>query len=154
MKTVEISQSGEMLTAAYEELMEKISEHVTVLAMHDEPIEGIMTTKRGLYRLKEQLERLQNRPGQKLTTGKIAEIQDISQSLMWLIEEIQQKLGIDVLEPVRLGMVGEKELKRALIQYEYLELAKEGYKYKDIKQLLSCRYDWSVSRIEKLVYRG
>ncbi len=154
MKTVEISQSGEMLTAAYEELMEKISEHVTVLAMHDEPIEGIMTTKRGLYRLKEQLERLQNRHDQVVMIGKREEIPGISQSVMWLVEEIQQKLGIDVLEPVKLGMVGEKELKRALIQYEYLELAKEGYKYKDIKQLLSCRYDWSVSRIEKLVYRG
>ncbi|OFY51851.1 MAG: hypothetical protein A2W85_09340 [Bacteroidetes bacterium GWF2_41_31] len=154
MKTVEISQSGEMLTAAYEELMEKISEHVTVLAMHDEPIDGIMTTKRGLYRLKEQLERLQNRPGQEIMTRRSEEILGLSQSLMWLIEETQQKLGIDVLESVKIGMVGEDDLKRVLIQYEYLELAKEGYKYKDIKQLLSCRYDWSVSRIEKLVYRG
>jgi hypothetical protein len=154
MKTVEISQSGEMLTAAYEELMEKISEHVTVLAMHDEPIDGIMTTKRGLYRLKEQLERLQNRPGQEIMTRRSEEILGLSQSLMWLIEETQQKLGIDVLESVKIGMVGEDDLKRVLIQYEYLELAKEGYKYKDIKQILSCRYDWSVSRIEKLVYRG
>ena len=153
MKTVEISQSGEILTAAYEELMEKISEHVTVLAMHDEPIEGIMTAKRGLYRLKEQLESPKNVLVSEMNRDIACKI-GINQSLMWLIEETQQKLGIDVLEPVRLGMLGEKELKRTLIQYDYLELAKEGYKYKDIKQLLSCRYDWSVSRIEKLVYRG
>ncbi|MFA5420174.1 MAG: hypothetical protein WC341_17105 [Bacteroidales bacterium] len=154
MKTVEISQSGEMLTAAYEELMEKISEHVTVLAMHDEPIDGIMITKRGLYRLKEQLERLQNRHDQDVMTRRSEEILGLSQSVMWLIEETQQKLGIDVLESVKIGMVGEDDLKRVLIQYEYLELAKEGYKYKDIKRILSCRYGWSVSRIEKLVYRG
>ncbi|MDP2721171.1 MAG: hypothetical protein Q8O72_00320 [Bacteroidales bacterium] len=153
MKTVEISQSGEMLTAAYEELMEKISEHVTVLAMHDEPIDGIMTAKRGLYRLKEQLESPKKLQTSEMN-GEIACKIGISQSLMWLIEETQRKLGIDVLESVKIGMVGEDDLKRVLIQYEYLELAKEGYKYKDIKQLLSCRYDWSVSRIEKLVYRG
>ena len=153
MKTVEISQSGEMLTAAYEELMEKISEHVTVLAMHDEPIDGIMTAKRGLYRLKEQLESPKNVQTSEMN-GDIACKIGIRQSLMWLIEETQQKLGIDVLESVKIGMVGEDDLKRVLIQYEYLELAKEGYKYKDIKQILSCRYGWSVSRIEKLVYRG
>jgi len=153
MKTVEISQSGEMLTAAYEELMEKISEHVTVLAMHDEPIDGIMTAKRGLYRLKEQLKSPKNVQTSEMN-GDIACKIGINQSLMWLIEETQQKLGIDVLESVKIGMVGEDDLKRVLIQYEYLDLAKEGYKYKDIKQLLSCRYGWSVSRIEKLVYRG
>ena len=143
-----------MLTAAYHDLLEKISDHVMVLAMHDEPIDGIMTAKRGLYRLKEQLGRLQNMNDKELITGKNVKIPGLSQSMMWLIEETQQKLGIDVLEPVKIGMVGEDDLKRVLIQYEYLELAKEGNKYKDIKQLLSCRYDWSVSRIEKLVYGG
>ncbi|MFA5419636.1 MAG: hypothetical protein WC341_14390, partial [Bacteroidales bacterium] len=116
MKSVEISKSGEMLTAAYHDLMEKISDHVTVLAMHDEPIDGIMTAKRGLYRFKEQLE--SSKKGQvHEMNGDIAGKMGISQSLMWLIEETQQKLGIDVLEPVKVGMVGEDDLKRVLIQY-------------------------------------
>lgn len=149
MKTVEINESEKDLNAAYQELMSKMSHHVLVLAMHDEPIDGLMHAKRGLYKLKEQLEI----PLEDYSDVRIR-VKGISQRLMWLIEEVNQKLGVDVLESVKIGMVGEKELKRALIQYEYIALAKDGYKYKDIKQLLSYRYDWSVSRIEKLVYRG
>jgi hypothetical protein len=40
-----------------------------------------------------------------------------------------------------------------LIRHEYIEMARQGFKYKDVKQVLSWKYDWSVSRIEKLVYR-
>jgi hypothetical protein len=148
MKTVEINQSGQKLNEAYHEFLDKISDHVQVLAMHDEPIDGIMTAKRGLYKLKEQLEiHSKERSSNKNRTRRM------NQRMMWLIEEVSQKLGLDVLEAVKVGMVGEDDLKRVLIQYEYAEMAKQGMKYKEIKQVLSLRYDWSVSRIEKLVYR-
>jgi hypothetical protein len=149
MKTVEINQSGQKLNEAYHELLDKISDHVQVLAMHDEPIDGIMTAKRGLYKLKEQLE-IRSKDG---TSSKIR-TRRMNQRMMWLIEETQQKLGLDALEAVKVGMVGEDDLKRVLIQHEYVEMAKQGMKYKEIKEVLSLKYDWSVSRIEKLVYRG
>jgi len=149
MKTVEINQSGQKLNEAYHELLDKISDHVQVLAMHDEPIDGIMTAKRGLYKLKEQLEiRSKDRTSLKNRTWRM------NQRMMWLIEEVNQKLGLDVLESVKVRMVGEDDLKRVLIQHEYVEMAKQGMKYKEIKEVLSLKYDWSVSRIEKLVYRG
>jgi hypothetical protein len=145
MKSVEINQSGKLLKEAYLELIGKISEQVQVMAMHDEPIDGLMTVKRGLYKLKEQMEIKQAK-------NKI-QAKGISQRMMWLIEEVSQKLGLDALETVKVGMVGEDDLKRVLIQHEYVEMAKLGMKYKEIKEVLSLRYDWSVSRIEKLVYR-
>lgn len=149
MKTVEINQSGQKLNEAYHEFLDKISDHVQVLAMHDEPIDGIMTAKRGLYKLKEQLEiRSKERASSKSRNRRM------NQRMMWLIEEVSQKLGLDVLEAVKVGMVGEDDLKRVLIQHEYVEMAKLGMKYKEIKEVLSLRYDWSVSRIEKLIYRG
>jgi len=43
-------------------------------------------------------------------------------------------------------------LKRILIVYYYEQMSKKGLKYKDIKQILSDKYGFSVSSIEKLMY--
>ena len=155
MKAVEISQSEKDLKAAYEELLDRIIQHVQVLAMYDEPIDGAMQAKRGLYQVKEllEIEKARKDIHRKALTNLKNKRRRISQRILWLVEEIQQKLGVDVLEMVKMGMVAEKDLQRVLIQFEYVEMAKAGYKYKDIKQFLSYRHDWSVSRIEKLVYR-
>jgi hypothetical protein len=79
---------------------------------------------------------------------------NLSNDLLELVEQAMSKLGIDVLESVKVGMIGEKELKRTLILHDYNQLARQGLKYKEIKEILSEKYGWSVSRIEKLVYRS
>ena len=155
MKLQEIKQSEQELDRAYQQLINKISEHVWVLAMHDEPIEGIMDAKRGLYSLKQKL--LSSKgltTGNQKNEGLDSQIIHLSKEMLLLIEDASKKLDIDVLEAVKVGLIGEKELKRALILYDYDRMAKEGLKYKDIKATLNERYGWSVSSIEKLVYRG
>ncbi len=154
MKSKQINQSEELIKNSFLELLEKISEHVRLLAMYDEPIERLIDVKRALYQLKGQFYMNQAEANNSQKQCPDIEMSGADLRVMWLVEELQNKLGVDVLDSVKIGMVGEDDLKRVLIKHEYMEMARQGYKYKDVKQLLSWQYGWSVSRIEKLVYRG
>jgi len=148
MNTYEIRQSENGLGKAYTKLMDRISEHVTLLAENGKPITSLMGIKRGLYRYKKELT---------LTTGiglvpTQIESTPLTEDLALLVSDVLDKFNIDVLESIEVGLVGEKELKRLLIKYDYERLAKSGIKYKEIKKQLSEKYEVSVSSIEKLVY--
>ena len=82
-----------------------------------------------------------------------AEIKTPDNIVSLLMEDVFNKMGVDVLDAVKAGLIGRKELSKALIKYDYEQMAKQGRKYKDIKAELSEKYGVSVSSIEKLVYR-
>ena len=153
MKTEQIVKSEELVRKTLVELLEIISEHVSLLAMYDEPIEQLMETKRALYQIKGQFYKKQAETNVNMPQDTDTESGAAGSRILWLVEELDKKLGVDIQDSVKIGMVGEDDLKRVLIRHEYLEMAKQGFKYKDVKQVLSWKYDWSVSRIEKLVYR-
>ncbi|MFA5417833.1 MAG: hypothetical protein WC341_05185 [Bacteroidales bacterium] len=151
----EIKQSEKELSGVYHLLLEKISDHIRVLAVHDQSIEGIVEVKRGLYILKQKLlSRKDLITGNQKNEEFDIQIDNLSKEVLLLIDDCIKKLDLDILEAVKVGIIGEKELKRVLIKFDYEQLAKQGLKYKEIKQQLSEEYGWSVSRIEKLVYRG
>jgi len=144
MNTYEIRQSENGLWKAYVKLMDRISEHVTLLAKSGKPITSVMGIKRMLYRYKRAL-----------TTPMAAELTStLNQDLILLVNDVLDKFDVDVLEAIEVGLVSEKDLKRVLIVYYYDQMSKKGLKYKDIKKLLSGKYGFSISSIEKLVYKG
>jgi hypothetical protein len=151
MEIRKIKQSEQELNGAYCQLQDKISQHVKVLALNNQPIENMVEAKRGLFCLKQKLV---NQRDSSLKDQKENQNTKLSNGLLELVEQTMTKLGIDVLESVKVGMIGEKELKRTLILHDYNQLARQGLKYKEIKEMLSEEYGWSVSRIEKLVYRS
>jgi len=150
MEAYEIKQSENGVSKSYTLLLEKISEHVNVLAKNGKPITRVMGIKRGLYRLKRGLGLVvPDQPNSALIEARKV----LKEDIRMLVGDVQDKLNVDVLEAVEVGMVGEKELKRGLIKYDYDKLAKDGLKYKEIKEVLSEKYGFSISSIEKLVYK-
>ena len=147
MEKYKLKQSEISVSKAYSLLMNKLSGHVTLLAKNGKPITSFMGIKRGLFRYKKELvdTPLPATPPQK-------ENVKIDEGLILLISDVLDKYNADVLDAVGVGLVGEKELKRLLIKYDYNKLATNGIKYKDIKKQLSETYSVSVSSIEKLVY--
>ena len=150
MVEYEVKQSEKSVGKAYALLMDKLSGHVTMLAKNGKPITSLMGIKRGLYRYKRELIPLSD--PSVLQTSSQNERTPLAEDLSLLVGDVLDKLNVDVLESVEVGLVGEKELKRLLIKYDYEKLAKNGIKYKDIKKQLSEEYGVSVSSIEKLVY--
>ena len=143
MNTYEIRQSENGLRKAYGKLMDRISKHVTLLAKSGKPISSVMGVKRILYRYKRVL----------TTTPLSAKpTSDFNHDLILLANDVLDKFDVDVFETIEIGLVGEKDLKRILIVYYYEQMSKKGMKYKDIKQILSDKYGFSVSSIEKLMY--
>jgi hypothetical protein len=134
--------------------MDVLNLHIKLLAENGKPFASIMGVKRGLYRLKGRLcveSPLPSAPPQ--GEGSPAPHITVNEHLMLLIGEVLDKLGVDILELVEMGFIGEKEIKRVLIVTEYERMARNGIKYKDIKRILGKQYGWSVSSIEKLVYK-
>jgi hypothetical protein len=132
--------------------METLSNHITLLARNGKPITSIMGMKRVFYRFKRQVGETTQKAVNDFTDGK--SIGKNSKEIELLMSQVIDKLDIDVSEAVKCGMVREKDLKRVLIRFDYDQMAKQGVKYKEIKGILSDRYGWSVSSIEKLVYSG
>lgn len=149
MVEYEVRQSKKSVGKAYALLMDKLSGHVTLLAKNGKPITSLMGIKRGLYRYKRELTLTS---GIGLSPTQI-ERTPLAEELALLVGDVLDKFNVDVLESVEVGLIGEKELKRLLIKYDYEKLAKSGIKYKEIKKQLSEKYGVSVSSIEKLVYK-
>ena len=125
--------------------MDKLSEHINLLAGNNKPFTSMMGIKRALYRLRiDYLER-------EVLDTKIEEV--LPTGLLTLVNDVQDKFGIDVTDAIRIGLAGEKEIKRVLIKKKYALLATEGISYKEIKDRLSREFGVSVSSIEKMVYR-
>jgi len=147
MKIYAIEQSNTEVKKAYSLLIDKINEHVKLLALNSKPITSIIGIKRGLLRLK--IGHIDT------STGSVRknEIQ-LTEQLEILANDFMDKYQLDIKEIIDVGLVGEKEIIKALVRKEYNEMAKEGMKYKVIKAELSEKYGISVSSIEKLVYRN
>jgi hypothetical protein len=142
MKIYAIEQSENEVKKAYSFLIDRINEHVKLLAENSKPITSIMGIKRALHRLR--LNYIEKKPKEEIR---------LSESLELLANEVLDKYNVDIKDVIDIGLVGEKEIKRALVKKEYEEMAKQNMTYKVIKAKLSKRYGLSVSSIEKLVYR-
>lgn len=71
-----------------------------------------------------------------------------------IIQDILKHYGIDICYQVAIGLLHICDAKNWLVKQEYQRLYSTGnYTYKEIKDLLSKRYDISVSCIEKIIYR-
>ena len=152
MVLYEIVQSEKGVGKAFTQFLERLSEHVMLLARNGKPITSLMGIKRDLYRYRKQLlpyDDIVPLADGVLTDG---DAQPLDDAMTLLVGDVLDRFGVDVHEAVKVGLIGEKEIKRVLILHDYDRMAKEGLKYKDIKANLNERYGWSVSSIEKLVY--
>ena len=143
-----IKQSEKGVGKAYLRLMEKLSVHVTLLAKEGKPFTSMMGTKRGLYRFKRQL----TQPPLVPPEGGMVGSSTISEDLALLVGEVLDKFDLDIQETVEAGLLGEKEIKKALAKYDYKHLVKKGMTGRDAKKMLSAKYGFSSSMIEKLIY--
>jgi hypothetical protein len=146
MKNYEIEQSKSLISKQYSKLIEQLNFHIKLLAINGKPFTSAVAIKRGLHRLK--IDYLPSISSIAKREAKLSESEEM------LVSEVMDKLNADIRESIEIGLVGEKEIKRVLVKKEYENLAKEGMKYKDIKVLLSEKYEVSVSWIEKLVYKN
>lgn len=150
MKIYEVEQSKNELQKMYSQLIDKLTEHVKILSLNGRPITTVMAIKRGLIRLK--IGYLEHGAASMEQGGENKEIK-LTQEEEILVTEIMEYLGIDVKQAVDSDLIGIKEMKRRLIQYHYDKMAKNGTSYKKIKEELSKKYGYSISAIEKLIYR-
>ena len=142
MKVYVIEQSNNEVKRAYSTLLDKINGHIKLLAENRKPITSLMGIKRGLIRLK--IGYFNDQEKQKI---------ELSEKLEILATDFMEKYQLDIKEIIDVGLIGEKEIIKALVKKEYEEMAKHGMKYKNIKVDLSKKYGISVSSIEKLIYR-
>ena len=154
MVNYEIKQKEMGVKRAYMNLMNHLNECITLRAKEGLPFTSLVGFKRQLYKFKKVVmppsESLNEKENTSFNEGK-GNLQNNNVSL--LVEDVFNKMGVDVLDAVKAGLIGRKELSKALIKYDYEQMAKQGRKYKDIKAELSEKYGVSVSSIEKLVYR-
>jgi len=150
MKIYAIEQSNVEVKKAYSLLIDKINEHVKLLAKNSKPITSIIGIKRGLLRLK--IGYFDTSTSSEFGTEQKQEIR-LTEKLEILAVEFMEKYKLDIKEIIDVGLIGEKEIIKALVRKEYDEMAKQGKKYKDIKEELSKKYGISISSIEKLMYR-
>ncbi len=101
MNTYEIRQSENGLWKAYAKLMDRISDHVTLLVKSGKPISSVMGVKRMLYRHKRVL----------TTPLSTKPTSTYNHDLILLANDVLDKFDVDVLEAIEIGLVGEKDLK-------------------------------------------
>jgi hypothetical protein len=156
MKVYVIEQSNNEVKKAYSALMDKINGHIRLLAENRKPFTSMIGIKRGLLRLKigyfEEADASTTSTRSVLNSAQKKEI-NLNEKLELLAGEFMEKYQLDIKEIIDVGLIGEKEIIKALVRKEYEEMAKLGMKYKDIKVELSKKYGISVSSIEKLMYR-
>jgi len=146
MVNYEIKQKEMGVKRAYMNLMNHLDECITLRAKEGLPFSSLVGFKRQLYKFKKVVV-----PATEETIS--TEITTPDNSVNLLVEDVFNKMGVDVLDAVKASLIGRKELTRSLIKYDYEQMAKQGRKYKVIKAELSEKYGVSVSSIEKLVYR-
>ena len=145
MKNYEIEQSKTVITKRYSKLIEQLNFHIKLLAINGKPFTSAVAIKRGLHRL-----RIDYLPS---VSSMVKRGIRLTENEEMLVSEVLDKLNTDIRESIEIGLVGEKEIIRVLVKKDYEDMAKEGMKYKDIKEQLSKKYGVSISWIEKLVYR-
>jgi hypothetical protein len=143
MINYEIEQSNNEVQKAYSQLLDKLTDHVKLLSLNSRPITSVMAMKRALIRLKIGY--------QNQNPSKTIILCNEDENLA---TEVLERMGIDIKQAVDAGLIGAKEMKRALVKYHYEMMSKGGKKYKEIKMDLSKKYGLSVASIEKMVYRS
>jgi len=151
MKVYVIEQSNNEVKKAFSALLDKINGHIKLLAENSKPITSIIGIKRSLLRLK--IGYFDTSTSSVFGSAQKQEIR-LAEKLEILAVEFMEKYQLDIKEIIDVGLIGEKEIIKALVRKEYEEMAKQGMKYKDIKNVLSKKYEISVSSIEKLMYRN
>lgn len=137
-----INQSKEEIKYVYSRLINKLDEHMKVLKDSDMPFLSYVGMKRELLKL--NINYLSQNPIKR---------NNLTESEYLLINKILQNFQIDITEAISIGLVKERDMKKALILKTYDEMSRQGLKYCDIKKKLSSEYGVSVSAIEKMVYR-
>ena len=99
MKIYAIEQSNNEVKKAYGLLIDKINEHVKLLALNSKPITSIIGIKRGLLRLK--IGYFSEAPGIDIMLSEKMEI---------LANDFMDKYQLDIKEIIDVGLVGEKEI--------------------------------------------
>jgi len=145
MVVYSLKQSEKGVGKAYLQLMDKLSAHVTLLAKEGKPFSSIMGVKRGLYRFKSTL-------CNQVNNGPSTPLRVVGDGLALLVGDVLDKFDLDVQEVVEVGLLGEKEIKKALAKYDYKLLVKQGMTGREAKTVLSEKYGFSTSIIEKLIY--
>ena len=141
-----IAQSDNDVKKAYSFLIERINDHVKLLAENSKPFTSFIGIKRGLLKLRIGYIDTHYAPA-------MDDKATISPLENKLATEILELLKIDVKPSVEVGLIGEREMKQQLVRHHYSEMAKQDMTYKVIKEKLGKRYGMSISAIEKLVYR-
>ena len=141
-----IQQSEKGIGKAYLNLLDRLSSHIELLAKEGKPFASIMGIKRQLYSMKRQFVKPE------VLNLESSKKQSLSNDMILLIGEVLDKFDIDIQEAVEIGLLGEKEIKKALAKYDYYQLVKKGMTGKDAKAELSEKYGFSVSMLEKLIY--
>ncbi len=144
MKAYTLEQSNSEVKRAYSFLLDRLNEHVKLLAENRKPFTSFIGIKRGLLKLRIPSYAKASEDKSKIILTEKEEL---------LASEIFETMNLDVRQTVHAGLVGEKEMKRQLVRFHYQEMAKQDMTYKEIKGKLSKRYGLSISAIEKLVYR-
>ena len=146
MKNYEIEQSKTIITKQYSKLIEQLNFHIKLLAVNGKPFTSAIAIKRGLHRL-----RIDYLPS---VSSVVKRGIRLTENEEMLVSEVLDKLNTDIRESIEIGLVGEKEIIRVLVKKDYEDMAKDGMKYKDIKEQLSKKYGVSISWIEKLIYKN
>jgi len=81
------------------------------------------------------------------------ENQNVDKKYNEVIKHGIEILEADVTELLVKRITTVRQMQKALIIKEYEDYSKQGMTYKKIKLVLSDKYGWSVSAIEKVVYR-
>ena len=127
-----LNQSIIEVKKAYGNLIDKVNDHVKLLAENGKPITSLMGVKRGLLKLNIGY----------LEPGNNEEV-ILGQEESKLVNEILETMQIDVKQAVDVGLIGIREMKRELVKFHYEKMAKDGKTYKEIKQELSKKYGLS-----------
>lgn len=142
MNNYAITQSKEEIRYTYSRLIDKLNGHVKLLSENSLPFTSIMGMIRGLRKL--NLNYLENEQ---------TKDNDLTEKELLLADKVHRTFNVDIIPALQLRLLGEQQMKKALVLHEYDLMAKTGLKAKDIKEKLSKEYGVSVSVIEKWFYR-
>jgi len=143
MVKYEVIISKERVDRNYDAFMRSIASYLKVSAKNGTPVRTISVVARQLGRMKKHFRGTSEINNQKERTKEEANLEKLCIEI----------INIDPGELIDIGLITVETMKKALIKIEYAELAKRQLKYKYIKEMLSVKYDISISAIEKLIYK-
>lgn len=139
----EVLLSEERVAKKYNQLIGEMINHFKILIENDMPYRTFRAIK----------QRIENERRNLRVGNEKEEPEKLSGELVDLINEASRIFEIDLYPTAKAGILNKKGLTDAIIEHEYYRMAKNGEKYKKIKENLNKIYGVSVSAIEKIVYK-